>query len=551
MRLILGLLALALGLPVCAEPLVQISAAKIYTQDPHQAVVESMLVDSRRGIVVALGTRAEMAQRAPDARLVDLGSATVTPGLIDAHGHLLGQGLGMARADLVGTRSKGEILERLRLKAAELPPESWLLGRGWDQNDWENAAFPSAADLDRAFPNRPVFLRRIDGHAGWANSAALARVKRDLSGEWQPEGGRILRDGSGKPTGVFVDAAIALVEREIPQPTKAEIRQAFAVAMQFAASSGLTGVHDMGMSFAQFEVLRQMDREDALPIRVYAHADGDALALRALCALGPFGKAGDRLQLRAVKLYMDGALGSRGARLLADYSDEPGNRGIWVTEPAQLEALVRRADQCGLQVATHAIGDEANRVVLDTYARVKGERLAAARWRVEHAQIVDPSDLGRFAELGVIASMQPTHATSDMPWVPARLGPDRLGGAYAWREMLKTGSHLAFGSDFPVEAVSPLLGLYAAITRQDLDQLPRGGWLPDQRLDLAEALAAFTVGAAYASFEEGQIGRLSPGFQADLVAFDADPFDVSARAIVDLTIEQTWVAGKPVFQRAQ
>ncbi len=549
MKLHAAWLALILAAQVQSAPLVQINAERIRTQDPHQPIVESMLIDADRGIVVALGTREAMAERAPQAEQRNLDTATIIPGLIDAHGHLLGQGLGMARADLVGTQSIAEVIERLQAKAAELPADAWLLGRGWDQNDWETADFPTAADLDAAFPDRPVFLRRVDGHAAWANSRALAVAKRDLSGDWQPDGGRILRELAGNPSGVLVDTAIGLVEQHIPQPGRDELRQAYLAAMNYAAAKGLTGVHDMGLSFAHFEVLRELEGAGELPIRVYAHANGDALALRALCAFGPYGQAGGRLQLRAVKLYVDGALGSRGARLLADYSDEPGHRGLWVTKPKPFEQLVRRADACGLQIATHAIGDEANRMVLDTYARVKGADLATARWRIEHAQIVSPADLDRFAELGVIASMQPTHATSDMPWVPARLGPDRLDGAYAWKHLLNSGARLAFGSDFPVERVSPLLGLYAALTRQDLQQQPRGGWLPDQKLTLGEALAAFTTGAAYASFEEGQIGRLSPGYQADFVVMQRDPFDLPARQIVDLRVEQTWVAGQPVYQQ--
>ena len=540
-------LGLCAAVHVYAEPLTQISAGHIYTQDPHQPVVESMLVDSTRGIVVALGTREQMAQRAPAAKRLDLGTASVIPGLVDAHGHLLNQGLSMARADLVGTKSKAGVIERLQAKAVDLGPDSWLLGRGWDQNDWPVAEFPTAADLDAAFPDRPVFLRRVDGHAAWANSRALASTAKDLSGNWQPEGGRILRDAQGQATGVFIDAAIALIAKQVPIPSDAEMRQAFLTAMNEAASLGLTGVHDMGISLRQFEVLRKLDQTEGLPIRVYAHADGDAAALQALCGLGTVGAAGDRLQLRAVKMYVDGALGSRGARLLEDYSDEPGNRGLWLTEPARFEELVRRASDCGLQIATHAIGDGANRMVLDTYARVKGDALPAARWRIEHAQIVTPKDLARFAELGVIASMQPTHATSDMPWVPARLGPNRISGAYAWKTLLNSGARMAFGSDFPVEAVSPLLGLYAAMSRQDLDQQPPGGWLPEQRLSLAEAVAAFTTGAAYASFQEGQLGRLSPGFQADFVVFGSDPFDADARSVVDLAVRQTWVAGQQMY----
>jgi predicted amidohydrolase YtcJ len=520
--------------------------ARVLTLDGSRPVADSIAWDAA-GHIVAVGTRDEVLAQAKGATVHDADGATVVPGLIDAHAHLMGLGLALMNADLVGTRSKSDVLARLRDFEKKLPPGAWLLGRGWDQNDWPEKSFPTAADLDAVFPDRPVWLNRIDGHAGWANSAAMRRVARDLSGEWQPEGGRIVRERS-KATGVFVDAATSLVSDVVPPPDEAFRKEALTRALAATASVGLTGVHDMGTSIEDLYLFGDFADQGRLGLRVVAYADGDSRALDELCRSGPYMHASGRLRMSGVKFYADGALGSRGAALIEPYSDDPGNRGILVTPPEKLRAGMEKARRCGLQVATHAIGDRGNRLVLDDYAGVLGRDSSTDhRWRIEHAQVVALDDIPRFAQLHVIASMQPTHATSDMPWAEARLGHDRLAGAYAWRRFEQAGVRLALGSDFPVESVDPRLGLYSAVARQDLDGQPPGGWLPDQRLTPLEALRGFTTDAAWAGFMEKEIGQLAPGFRADFVVLDADPLASPPERLPKLRVLSTWVDGVPVY----
>ncbi|WP_313918465.1 amidohydrolase family protein [Tahibacter sp.] len=520
--------------------------ARLYTLDAARPEAQAVAWDEA-GRIVAVGADDALRTQFPQAQRIDAGGATVLPGLIDAHGHVLGLGLSLLNADLRGTASKAQVLDRLRAHAAKLPADAWLIGRGWDQNDWPEKVFPTAADLDAAFPDRPVYLRRVDGHAAWANSAALKRAPRDLGGDWQPDGGRIERV-NGKPSGVLIDAAMGLLDAALPKPDAALKRRAYALAFRTLLESGLTGVHDAGVSREDLAVLRELADAGELPLRIYAMADADGAALDTLCRDGRYAHPGGRLQMRAVKLYIDGALGSRGAALKAEYSDDAGNRGLLVTAPDEFRRIVTKAKGCGVQVATHAIGDRGNQLVLDTYAQVLGDSARGDhRWRIEHAQIVDVADIARFAELKVIASMQPTHATSDMPWARARVGQQRLAGAYAWRRFVEAKVPLALGSDFPVEQVSPLLGLYAAVSRQDLDGKPRGGWLPAQRLTLTEAVRGFTAGAAFAQFAESDLGTITVGRKADFTILRADPFALEAQGIPRDRIEATIVDGEVVF----
>lgn len=522
--------------------------AHIHTMDPAQPEA-SALAWQDDGRLLAVGDAADLQKRYPDASRIDARGATVIPGLIDAHGHMLGLGITHRQVDLVGTTSKAQILERLKAWAAKLPKDAWLVGRGWDQNHWAGKQFPTAADLDTAFPDRPVYLERIDGHAAWVNSAAMRLATKPLDGDWQPDGGRILRVGE-RASGVLVDGAVALVANAIPPLTHEQTREAYKAAFADAVSAGLTGVHDPGVSLDDFKVLQEMASAGEIPLRLYEMADGNHAALDWLCAQGGhWADAGGRLQMRTVKLYMDGALGSRGAALLADYSDDHGNRGILVTAPDAYKSAVAKAYRCHVQVATHAIGDRGNRMVLDTYQSVLGDGATGDhRWRVEHAQIVALDDIPRFAQLHLIASMQPTHATSDMPWAEQRLGAERLKGAYAWQRFIHEHVPLAFGSDFPVEHVNPMLGLYAAVTRQDLNGQPPGGWLPDQRVSRLQALAGFTRGAAYAAFLENEVGMLKPGMRADFVILSGDLMTVPPRQIADLKPLSTWVDGKAVYR---
>ncbi|MGD9584547.1 MAG: amidohydrolase, partial [Lysobacterales bacterium] len=432
-HLFVVLILLLASLPGQAGEVTILSAARIHSFDQRSSEATAIAWDDS-GRILALGDRYGLKQQFPHARQIKAKGATVIPGLIDAHGHLMGLGMALLRADLVGTAGKAEILDRLKTFERTLPAGAWLLGRGWDQNDWPEKVYPSAADLDAAFPDRPVWLERIDGHAGWANSAAMRAAGKDFSGDWQPAGGRIERS-DGQASGVFVDNAAALIEAALPAPDAALRRSAIQRALAQAVAQGLTGVHDMGVSRADLALYRELADAKQLPLRITAYADGDAEAFGDLCRDGRYWHAGGRLGMPGVKLYIDGALGSRGAALQADYSDAPGQRGLLVTAPDVFEKLVARAHACGLQVASHAIGDRGNQVVLDTYASVLGKRSQADhRYRIEHAQVVTPNEIPRFARLGLIASMQPTHATSDMPWAEARLGAERLAGAYAWQQ---------------------------------------------------------------------------------------------------------------------
>jgi predicted amidohydrolase YtcJ len=529
-----------------------VSAARIHTMDHEQPHAQAMAYDGD-GRILALGGTAELLARYPDAKRIEAGNATVIPGLIDAHGHVEGLGLTKLQVDLRGTRDKQDILQRLRDFARELPPQAWLLGRGWDQNDWPEKEFPTAVELDAAFPDRPVWLRRIDGHAAWANSAAMRLLKRDLAGEWQPDGGRIVRDAQGRATGVFIDNAQDLVDTAMPPLDEATATRALELGMQEAVSHGLTGVHDAGIPLTQLQRYTRLADAGKLPLRITAMADADGAALARLCSDGLYAHPAGRLKMRTVKLYMDGALGSRGAALLQDYSDDHGNRGLLLTPPDALAKIAEKAKRCGVQVATHAIGDRGNREVLDAYARVLGDDAAKSdhRWRIEHAQVLALDDLPRLAQLHVIASMQPTHATSDMPWAEQRIGPQRIVGAYAWRLLRDSGTRLALGSDFPIESVDPRLGLYAATTRTDGDGKPTGGWRPEEKLTAYEALRGFTLDAAYAGFAENDVGSLEVGKRADFVIVAEDPLAIDPAQLRNLTVQATYVDGRPVYRAGE
>lgn len=559
MRSVLGTLGLAALCALAAGPMqaaqtaqvTVLTASRIDTMDVAQPRAQALAFDAD-GTILALGDGAALLARYPDARRIDAGAAVVIPGMIDAHGHVAGLGLTHLRVDLTGTASKEEVLQRLRAFAATLPADAWLTGGGWDQNDWPQHDFPTAADLDAAFPERPVWLSRIDGHAGWANSAALRAVPRALDGDWQPDGGRIVRDAAGRATGVFVDGAMALVDAVQPALDDATIERALQLGMHDAVASGLTGVHDAGIPLAQLRAYQRLADRGALPLRITAMADGDAEALAWLCDNGLYRHPSHRLQMRTVKLYIDGALGSRGAALLEDYSDDHGNRGLLLMTPEQMDAAVAKARGCGVQVASHAIGDRGNHLVLEAYAKALGADATASdhRWRIEHAQVLAPADLPRLARLHVIASMQPTHATSDMPWAETRLGPQRIVGAYAWRQLRDSGARLALGSDFPVESVDPRLGLYAAATRADAQGQPAGGWQPQEKLTAYEALRGFTLDAAYAGFAEDEVGSLAVGKRADFVLLAQDPLTVAPEQLRGLEVLATYVDGQPVYQAA-
>lgn len=493
--------------------------------------------------IVAVGNDAEIrALGAP--REIALAGKTVTPGLVDAHCHLYGLGMDLERVSVRQLDSAEAVAQVVAEAAKARPAGEWLLGRGWDQNRWPGQQFPTRAVLDAVVSDRPVLLRRVDGHAIWVNSAALAAAKLTKDTK-DPAGGKILRDAQGEPTGVFIDNAVDLVDRVVPKDTADAIERRLRAAAKVAVAAGLTGVHDMGISDETAAVYEKLAAAGELPLRVYALLAGDPGNLERV-RVAPKPPVG-RFAMRAVKYFADGALGSRGARLYEAYEDDPENRGLWVTDPDALNAAVDTAVGGGWQVGVHAIGDAAIGAVLDAFLRAEKKYPGGDhRLRIEHTQVIAPQDLPRMVEAKAIASMQPTHATSDMPWAEKRVGGDRIKLAYAWRTMLNKGIPLAFGSDFPVEDVPPLLGIYAAVTRQDRDGAPAGGWLPKQKLTLDEAIAAFTTGAAYAEFAEDQRGMLAAGRLADLTVFDRTL--AADRSLLETQVAYTIVGGKIEFE---
>jgi hypothetical protein len=520
-------------------------ARRVRTLDPQRPLAEALAI--RDGKVLATGTRDEVLTAAgADARVVDLGEAIVVPGLSDGHGHLAGLGRALSSVILVGADSRAEALERLEAAPRSAFQADWLIGQGWDQNDWPEKAFPTRAELDARFPSTPVALSRIDGHALWVNGEALrrARITRDTK---DPEGGRILRGADGEPTGILVDNAMDLVFAVLPPPTDEQFAMQLEAALARCAQGGMTGVHDAGMDLRTFELLRRWDEEGRLPLRVYVMVDGMGPDREAFLRMGPV--QGKKLTARAVKLSVDGALGSRGAALHSAYADEAGHKGLLLLTPEEYEARVRAFIGKNFQVATHAIGDRANTLVLDTVLKVAGaQAVRGGRHRVEHAQVMRLEDIAKLGANGFIASVQPTHATSDMPWAEARVGAERIQGAYAWQRLKAAGATLALGSDFPVEQPDMMAGLYAARTRQDSSGQPPGGWLPDQRLSGQEALEGFTVGNAYASFAEEQRGRLQRGMDADFVVLSVDPVDAQPAQLLTGQVRLTVVGGAEVYR---
>ena len=482
-----------------------------------------------------------------DYRL-DAGGQTLIPGLIDAHGHIMGYALSLSQADLAGTASLADAQERVAKFAAANPTAQWLTGRGWNQVLWGLSRFPTAAELDATTGDKPAWMTRVDGHAGWANTAALkaAGITRATK---DPAGGRIVRDAAGNPTGVLVDAAMELVEKVVPPPSPGEREKALEKALPQLASLGLTGVHDMGTSPADWALFRTFGDEGRLTLRITGYAGG-MTAMEAISPLRPTPWLyQERLRLQGIKLYADGALGSRGAWLLAPYSDEPAASGLKFLDDAKMKNLFSRSNYLGYQIAVHAIGDAANRQALDSFAEIRpayGDRL---RNRIEHAQIIAPADISRFAELKIIASVQPTHATSDKAMAATRLGEARLEGAYAWSLLRKAGVTLALGSDFPVEPANPFYGLHAAVTRQDRQNQPPGGWRPQDAMTIDQAFAGFTRDAAYAGGADDRVGTLTIGHWADFLLLDRDIFTIPPAELPKVQVQETWLAGSRIWQR--
>ena len=520
----------------------------VLTLDPARPEARAIAIAGDR--IAAVGDDAAIAALAgPGTRRIDLGGAMVLPGLIDAHGHVASLGERLTSLDVRGVTSVEAIAARVRERAAgALPDGAWITGGGWDQNLWPGERFPDERPLTEASPDRPVVLRRVDGHASWVNRRALeaARVTRDTP---DPEGGRIVRDARGEPTGVLVDNAMRLVDDARPKPSRAQIKEWIGVALRRAAEAGLTEIHDAGVGAEQVAAYREMADAGELPLRLYLMWNGmTAAPIAPLVGQPPFVDYRGRLTLRAVKLMVDGAMGSRGAVFFEDYDDAPGTRGLFVTEPEEIERRAALALRHGYQVCTHAIGDRGIHEVLLAYERALAEAPQAdPRLRVEHLQCVRRDDVALLARLHAVASMQPSHATSDMAWAEERVGAERGRGLYAWRWVLDAGVPIAAGSDFPVDPERPLVGIRSAVTRQDGRGQPPGGWHPEQRMTLLEAIAAYTRGAAYAAFEERRKGAIAPGFWADLTILGEDLRRVPVERIADVPVRGTIVGGRLVY----
>lgn len=497
------------------------------------------------GIILATGTEAELSDMHSFNISIDGKGKTLLPGLIDAHGHLLGLGLNLVNINLRGIESEALAVDTVKAFSDKHRDARWILGRGWNQVLWLNKEFPSKQSLDKVIADKPVWLRRIDGHAGWANSKALsiAGINKDTP---DPDGGKIIRDKEGNATGVLVDAAMGLVETKIPPLNRKERKAALQLAFQHLIQLGITSVHDAGVDFETYKLMLELSNKERIPLRLYAMISGSDDRLETMLKLGKINQP--FLKIQSVKLYLDGALGSRGAALLEPYSDEPDNKGLILTSPEKLGQYLELVTHYGFQANTHAIGDAANHIVLQELSKLDEEDSAKTlRHRLEHAQVVVPEEIPIFAKLGVIASMQPTHATSDMNMAKDRLGEERLEGAYAWRTFLDNGVTIASGSDFPVEKANPFLGLHAAVTRQDSHNMPEGGWRASQKLTVAEALKSFTIDAAYASFWENKIGSLEKGKLADFILIDKDIFTIPEDKIDDVQVKETWINGKRVY----
>ncbi|MBC7791238.1 MAG: amidohydrolase [Anaerolineae bacterium] len=526
-----------------------VTNARIYTVDDSRPSAEAMAIANGKILFVG-SNRGANVFAGQGTRSIDLGGRTVIPGMVDAHAHLLGLGVALQTVDLVGTKSYADIIAKVRARARQVPAGTWITGRGWDQNDWSDTRFPSHEALSRAVPDHPVYLTRVDGHAALVNARAMDAAALTAATQ-DPSGGRLERQvAGGSPSGVLIDHAMELVGRVIPPLTREQAREAVLAAITEANRWGLVGVHDAGVGRSTIDAYEELAREGRYNLRNYVMIASDDSTLAHYFGRGPQSALYDgRLWIRSIKIAADGALGSRGAALLAPYSDEPTHSGLILTSSKRIEEVATRALRSGFQLNVHAIGDRGNRATLDAFeAALKTVPTADHRFRVEHAQILHPDDIPRFAALDVIPSMQASHQTSDMYWARERLGPRRLAGAYAWRSLLNTGVIIPNGSDFPVEMVNPLISFHAAVTRQDAKNWPAGGWHPTQKMTREEALKSMTLWPAVAAFQESVMGSLEVGKWADFVVLDTDIMRVPVTRILATRVVGTWLAGKAVWE---
>lgn len=548
-----------------------LTGGKIFTSDARGTIAEAIAVDGER--IVAVGTSREIAASYQAARTIQLGGKLVTPGFNDAHLHFLGGGLSLLRVDLNGARTLEEAKQRIAAKVRELPAGSWILGRGWDHTLW-GGRWPTRADLDAVAPNNPVFVQRVDGHVSWANTLALKRAEVTRATA-VPAGGEILKDESGEPTGILKETAAALVARVVPEPSRAEQMQAIERALAEARRYGLTSIQD-NSGYETTKLYRELLQQGKLTVRIAEwqnFEDTIAELKRQRAEFAAFGNDPLRLRLTALKGYVDGTLGSRTAAMLAPFADDPHNSGLPRHQPEELTRMIVERDAEEFQIALHCIGDRANRMALDGFEEARRTNFAEARrkspvnssdpneqvdvtrvrtlprHRIEHAQVVAPSDFARFHDLGVIASMQPSHAISDKRWAQDRLGEYRVQGAYAWHMMRSFDVHVPFGTDWPVEPINPYLGLYAAVTRQSTEGDPAGGWWPQERITIADAIRCYTAESAYASFEEKEKGQLATGMLADITVHSRDLLTIKPAEILQTETVMTILGGKIVYER--
>lgn len=548
---------------------------KIISLDSSFRVYEAIAI--KDGKIFDLGTSAELLKKYPNAELIDLKNNFVYPGFIDAHGHITGYGENLLNIDLVGTESQEQIAELVKNKAKDMKDGQWIFGVGWDQNDWKDKSWPTHHILDKAAPNHPVALTRIDGHALWVNKKALELAGIDKLTK-DPDGGQILRDKNGNPTGILIDNAMNLVYKVIPPLSEEELTNLILTSLSNLVKHGITEVHDMGANEKTIEIYKKLADKNLLPLRIHVYVDGIGETWEKYLREGKLiGYGNNFLNVDGIKLFVDGAMGSRGALMTEPYQDDPKNFGLLLLSEDQIYEVTLNALEKGLQVATHAIGDSGNNLVLNAYERaIKETGKSDHRLRIEHVQVINPSDAKRLGELNIVPSMQPVHATSDMPWAEARLGPERVRWSYALKMVLNESNLIAGGSDFPVENPSVLEGIYAAVTRKDKNGMPKNaddvkylvqekkwvlskdgikdpsvfedGWYPDQKLTLEEALKCFTIWASYAVFEESKKGTIEIGKWADFTVLDKNLFEISPEEILKTKIIMTVVDGKIVYE---